>query len=229
MARLYTAGFASVVLDSKPLLAKRERVARGTLVAAADSVREVAREAEKALEAAFAGAGLGKLSRSWQSDAYPRTGPAREPAAEIYPKGQARTRGAVAAYTRGATIKGGSGQFLAIPLPAAGQKMTGRSRVPLTPAEWERRTGLRLRFVYRRNRPSLLVLDEGVLSGKRQVAKLNTARRRATGRNNQTIPIFVLMPQVNVRARVSIDNIMRPFAGRLKAEFAQRVAALKND
>jgi aspartyl-tRNA(Asn)/glutamyl-tRNA(Gln) amidotransferase subunit A len=46
--------------------------------------------------------------------------------------------------------------WLAIPTSAAGKSTRGGR---ITPGEWERRTGLRLRFVYRRRGPSLLVAE----------------------------------------------------------------------
>lgn len=64
----------------------------------------------------------------------------------------------------------------------------------ITPGEWERRRGLRLRFVYRRRGPGLLVAD---------TARINTrgravASRSKTGRGQVTAPIFLLVPQVNL-------------------------------
>ncbi len=77
-------------------------------------------------------------------------------------------------WTEPGEIRGKRGQYLAIPLPAAGSRGRGRN---LTPGEWERAIGITLRFVYRRGRASLLVADEAVLSGKGKVARSNTARR----------------------------------------------------
>ncbi len=197
------------------------------LKAAKESLAVVGKQVERELEAATEAAGLGRLARAWNSTVYPRTGLAEAPAVSIYPKGKTRTLGAILAYSQGAKIVGKRGQYMAIPLPAAGQKRVGRGGgAPLTPGEWERRTGLRLRFVYRRNKPSLLVLDEGVLSGKRAVAKLNTARRRQTGRANTTIPIFVLIKQVTVQKRFDIPSVLRSAPGRLAADFIQRANAI---
>ena len=67
-----------------------------------------------------------------------------------------------------------NGFWLAIPLPAAGKSLRGGR---ITPGEWERRRGLRLRFVYRRMGPSLLV-GERWLNTKGQAVVL----RSKTGR-----------------------------------------------
>jgi hypothetical protein len=216
----------SLVFDSAQLRAAAARFEPDVLRAARASVTTVSRQIEKELEGATAGAGLGRLARAWQSTVYPKNGLADAPSATIYPKGKSRTIGAITAYATGVTIKGTRGQYLAIPTPAAGSRSTGRGKAPLTPGEWERRTGLRLRFIYRRNRPSLLVLDEGVLSGKTGRARLNTARRRETGRGSTTIPIFILIRQVKVQKRFGVSAITSTGDTRLAADFVARVNVL---
>lgn len=70
---------------------------------------------------------------------------------------------------------------------------------PLPPGEWERRRGLRLRFVYRRHGPSLLVA-EGRLNKKGQAV----VSRSKTGRGKVTAPIFLLVPQVKLPKRLNL-------------------------
>jgi hypothetical protein len=69
----------------------------------------------------------------------------------------------------------------------------------LPPSEWERRRGLRLRFVYRRAGPSLLVA-EGRLNTKGQAVM----SRSKTGRGKVTAPIFLLIPQVKLSKRLDL-------------------------
>ena len=69
----------------------------------------------------------------------------------------------------------------------------------ITPGEWERRRGLRLRFVYRRTGPSLLVA-EGRLNRKGQAV----VSRSKTGRGKVTAPIFLLVPQVKLPKRLDL-------------------------
>lgn len=218
--------FMEVTFDSRELIARRERLIPEFLRAARESVQTVTRSAEKNLEEATRSAVAGKLWRAWQSKVYPETGLADNPTSIIFPKGRNRTKGAITAYSEGAAIKGGYGQFLAIPLPAAGQRFTGRGKVPLTPGEWERRTGRRLRFVYRRNRPSLLVADDSMISKSGKGTRAATEKRVAAGRDVSTIPIFVLVPQVNIRARFSIERVLAPYQRRLAADYEQRIAAI---
>jgi hypothetical protein len=97
----------------------------------------------------------------------------------------------VGAHDAGALIRSRSGFWLAIPTPAAGRGSGGKR---LSPAEWERRRGLRLRFVYRPRGPSLLVAE-----GRVNSRGLGVASRAKTGRGAASVPIFLLVPQVKLR------------------------------
>ena len=70
----------------------------------------------------------------------------------------------------------------------------------MTPGEWERRRGLRLRFVYRRRGPSLLVADKARINKRGQAV----ASRSKTGRGQVTAPIFLLVPQVKLPKRLDL-------------------------
>jgi hypothetical protein len=97
-------------------------------------------------------------------------------------------------------IRSARGVFLAIPTEAAGRfgRSASGGRAKITPDGWERRTGLKLRFVYRRGQPSLLVAD-----GARVTSRGLAARsRRKTGQ--ATVVVFVLVPRVALRKRLDI-------------------------
>jgi hypothetical protein len=102
----------------------------------------------------------------------------------------------IGAHDTGPLIRSKSGFRLAIPTPAAGKSTRGGR---MTPGEWERRRGLRLRFVYRRTGPSLLVA-EGRLNTKGQAFVSHSK----TGRGKVTAPIFLLVPQVKLPKRLNL-------------------------
>jgi hypothetical protein len=102
----------------------------------------------------------------------------------------------IGAHDRGPLIRSKNGFWLAIPTAAAGK---GRKGGRMTPGEWERRRGLRLRFVYRRRGPSLLVAD-----GRLNSRGLGVASRSKTGRGKATVPIFLLVPQVKLAKRLDL-------------------------
>jgi len=214
---------ADFIIDGAQIDRAAEKLIRGYLTAGTTAVGNTTRNLERRLEAATRAAVPGKLERAWQSTAFPRSGPARNPASTIWLKGGARTRGALRFWSEPGEIRGKRGQYLAIPLPAAGSRGRGRN---LTPGEWERRTGIRLRFVYRRGRSSLLVADSAVLSGKAKIARANTERRMATGRGSTTIPIFVLLPVVKFRNTVAIQPLINASDGEMAQQFFDAVRAI---
>jgi hypothetical protein len=213
-----------LTIDRRALDAEKERLVRGVLRAGKHTITEATKVLERDLEALTRSAVPGRLWRAWKSDVFPKGAAlAREPVGVVYVNGGARSRGAISFFTRPGRIKGRSGQYLAIPTPAAGSRGRGRD---LTPKEWERRTGAKLRFVYRRGKPSLLVVDEAVLSGKKQVARLNTERRRASGRGNTTIVVFFLVPFVSYGNKIAIDPVVHAAGADLGKDFATRVKSL---
>ncbi len=121
------------------------------------AVTAAMREAGTGLKTAWRGqitsAGLGRrLANSIRTQTFPRASESLDAAALVWSKAP----GIVGAHDTGPLIRSRDGFYLAIPLPAAGKGFRGGK---ITPGEWERRRGLRLRFVYRRRGPSLLVAD----------------------------------------------------------------------
>jgi len=161
------------------------------------AVSAAMREAGTDLKTAWRGqitqAGLGRrLSNSIRSQTYPRSGESLKAAALVWSKAPV----IVGAHDTGPLIRSKDGFWLAIPTPAAGRGLRGGR---ITPGEWERRRGLRLRFVYRRRGPSLLVAD-----GRLNNRGLGVASRSKTGRGRSTVPIFLLVPQVKLSKRLNL-------------------------
>lgn len=164
--------------------------------AVATAMRGAAQDLKTAWRAQIRTARLGsKLANTVRSDSYPKGQPSINAVGLVF----TRAPRIIDAHDRGALIRSSNGFFLAIPTEAAGRGVRGRR---LTPGEWERRTGLRLRLVYRRRGPSLLVADR-VRINKRGRAAVSRAK---TGRNQVTAPIFVLVPQVRLRKRLNLDR-----------------------
>ncbi|PTM75801.1 hypothetical protein C8J29_11021 [Cereibacter johrii] len=171
-------------------------------------MQEEIRAGEKTVSAAMHAAGTG-LKSAWrgqivQAGLGTRLGNSIRLA--TYPKGSASLNAAalvwsnapviVGAHDTGPLIRSKDGFWLAIPTPAAGKSTRGGR---ITPGEWERRTGLRLRFIYRRSGPSLLVAEGRLNSKGRAVAS-----RSKTGRGLATMPVFLLVPQVKLRKRLDL-------------------------
>lgn len=133
-----------------------------------------------------------RLANTIRSKTFPAAGESLEAAALVW----SNAPQIIGAHDTGPLIRSKDGFWLAIPTPAAGKGTRGKA---LTPGEWERRRGLRLRFVYRRGGPSLLVAD-----GRLNSRGLGVASRSKTGRGQSTVPIFLLVPQVKLSKRLSL-------------------------
>lgn len=207
-----------VSIDRAQLQTAADEIIREGLTSLKSAVERHTRGLEQDLETITKAAVPGRLWRAWKSNVFPR-GIARAPLGEVFISGGSRSVGAIEFFSNQGRIAGKSGQFLAFPTAAAGAR--GRKR-DLTPGEWERRNGVLLRFVYRPGkRASFLVLDEGVLSGRNRIGKRNSDRRRATGRGNTTIIIFVLIPFVDFRPRFAIEPAVKRRQDAFAAEVKQ--------
>ena len=168
-------------------------------------VRAVTDGLKTELRRQITGAGLGnRLANTWRGEVYPKSAQSIGAAGFVWSKAPKLVR----IYDEGAVIRSKHGLFLAIPTAAAGRY--GDRRRKITPGAWERIHGQRLRFVYRRGSPGLLVADNARLT-KRGRAAANISRRqraaftRLAGRT--TVPVFVLVPQVTVRRRLDVDGV----------------------
>jgi hypothetical protein len=181
-------------LDVHPDLAAlmQSEIAAGEKAVSA-AMREAGTSLKSAWRSQITGAGLGpRLANSIRSQNFPKSGESLNAAALVWSNAPV----IIGAHDTGPLIRSRDGFWLAIPTPAAGKSTKGGR---ITPGEWERRTGLRLRFIYRRRGPSLLVAEGRLNSKGRAVAS-----RSKTGRGLTTVPIFLLVPQVKLRKRLNL-------------------------
>lgn len=163
-------------------------------------------------------AGLGRrLANSIRGESYPKGTDSLDAAALVWTNAPKL----VGAFETGPVIRSKDGFWLAIPLPAAGLGRFGRK---MTPLEWERRHGMPLRFVYRRGKPALLVADDARLTKRAREARQKRGRRRKDGvlTGAQTVPIFVLVPQVKLRKRLDFQRDVDVVSARLVDRIAAR-------
>ena len=163
------------------------------------AMREAGNSLKTAWRGQITGAGLGRrLANSIRSQTYPKAGESLNAAALVWSK----ARVIVGAHDTGPLIRSRNGFWLAIPTEAAGRGFRGGR---ITPGEWERRRGMRLRFVYRPRGSSLLVADRARINTRGQAV----ASRSKTGRNQVTVPIFLLVPQVKLPKRLELARDAR--------------------
>lgn len=165
-------------------------------------------------------AGLGqRLANSWRDKHYPNQ--KLDAASLIYSKAPQIIR----TFDEGAIIRSKRGRYLAIPTENAPRKGTDGKRI--SPRTFpEHRLGS-LRFVPRRNGPSLLVAEGLRASFSRKSGSLRgfrkaTDRARKTGRGLTTVVMFVLVPQVKLAKRLDVARAAEQWSGRLPAVIDQQ-------
>ena len=190
-------------IDPDIVALMREEIAAGER-AVSTAIREAGAGLKSAWRGQITGAGLGaRLAHSIRSAQYPKGKPSLNAAALVWSKAPV----ILGAHNTGPLIRSKNGFWLAIPTPAAGKSARGGR---ISPGEWERRTGLRLRFIYRRQGPSLLVAE-----GRFNTKGLAVASRSKTGRGLLTAPIFLLVPQVKLAKRLDLARAAEMAVGRI--------------
>jgi hypothetical protein len=158
------------------------------------AMKEAGSDLKTAWREQITSAGLGhRLPRTIRNRTYPKGKDSIDAAAFVW----SNAPEILLAHDKGVLIRSKNGFYLAIPTAAAGK---GRGGARLTPGEWEQRRGMKLRFIYRRGAPSLLVAEK---------ARINTrgtavASRSKTGRGQVSAPIFIMVPQVKLRKRLDL-------------------------
>jgi hypothetical protein len=178
----------------------RERVAKDVTAA----MRRETRQLEKTYEALTISAGLGqRMARTWASRTYP-PGHSLGPAGQIWSKAPK----AMKAFTEGATITPKGGRFLAIPSRETLGLRGGRNQRAPSPADIERRLGVKLVVVERR--------------GKRFLVAPSRDRGRRRGR---LFVAFFLVPRATIRKRMDLAPAAAAALTRIRIALAQAIDA----
>ena len=200
--------------DLDQMLADEVRIAEQVVT---QSIREAIDGLKTELRNQITGAGLGKrLANTWRGEVYPKGQMSIKAAGLVY----SRAPEVVGAHSHGATIRSKDGFWLAIPLPAAGKGPRGKR---MTPGLWEKLRGQRLRFIYRRGKPSLLVAEnQRARQGQRGGFSVVSQKAQATGRGLVTVPMFLLVPQVTLKKKFDIGSASRHWVSTLANRIANR-------
>lgn len=183
------------------------------------------------VRAAGLGRGLANAIRVSDHPTAPRT--SLDAAAVVYAQRGKRGRGGaddiLDAFDKGALIRSSEGFFLAIPTPEVANMRVGRRQAKITPRGFEQATGLPLRFVFRRGKPGLLVVDSARLSKRRGQIKRKGGRRRRDGilTGEQSFVAFILIPQAKLPKKLDFSRDARKWgalAPQLVARELKKVA-----
>lgn len=172
--------------------------------ATTDSIRGASEALKKSWRNEIRRAGLGnRLANAIRSEVYPNGRDSMNAAALVW----SNAPEIISAFNQGVVIRSRKGFAIAVPLPAAGRSPSGER---LSPAAWERQRGIKLRYVSRGRRPPLLVAEDSRVSSK-GLARRKGGRRRKDGilSGAQTVPIFVLVPNVSLKKLLDLQGATR--------------------
>ena len=190
---------AAISGDLRKIMAEEIKAAEDAVTAA---MRQAADGLKADLRRQVTEAGMGqRLANTWRAELYPKGRKSIKAAGFIFTRAPTIIR----AFDQGAVIKSKHGFWLAIPTPAAG---TGARGKRMTPGLWEQMHGSRLRFIYRRGAPSLLVAENmRVRTGKRGGFAKGSASALRSGRGMTSVVMFILVPQVSLKKRLDVDGV----------------------
>jgi hypothetical protein len=199
-----------------------EQVARSVTA----GMREITDGLKEDLRSDVRESGLGqRLANTWRGQTFPRTGESAEAAAYV----SSNAPKLIDAFDRGVTITARNRRFLAIPTPEAGVRQVSKRRSKgstnntLTPAAWERETGVKLRFVPSKNGGGVLVADAFY---RRQAARyqgrksFRAIKEAGPDKGRSFVVIFVLVRQVKLRKRLDIAATAKRWADRVPGAIA---------
>ena len=196
------------------VLADMESEVRSISKAVTAGVKDAGRGLKGDLRKQVIAAGLGpRLARTWRETTYPRGKSSMRAATLVWSKAPQIIR----IFDEGAVIRSKSGLWLAIPTPAAPKRGVGGKRI--NPSNFPEHRFGPLRFVYRRNGPSLLVVDSVRINKSGRVGRrAKGGAYTKTGRMKQgiaTVVMFIMVPQVRLKKRLDVKREAKRWEGRL--------------
>jgi hypothetical protein len=145
--------------------------------------------------------GSQRLANTWRGMAFPGKGKASlGPADLVFSKAPH----IIEAFSQSTTIRGSSGFWLAIPSPEA-MTMRFGSNKRATPHEVEQRLGIKLRFVYRQGKASLLVADKVRRKIGKRTGFAKASKRAIRTGDTESVVMFFLVEQVTLKQRFDLE------------------------
>lgn len=213
---------AKVSIEAEGLAAEIEKeLARDVTASVREGTETLKGLLRGATEQAFKG---NRLPKAWRGKVYPQGQNSVDAAGVVSVRGKAAD--IIETALKATVIRARGGRWLAIPTEAAGKfglkrgangmgatvnKRGARERI--TPGGFERRTGMKLRFVYeggkKGGRRAFLIADQATLGPGRVARPYRTKGRgsRLYGPAGQSFVVFVLVPQITTQKRMDLDLI----------------------
>lgn len=209
--------FKTEIQKFHPFLeAKKDAVARSVTRAMTDVTSGLNSDLREDVK----GAGLGdRLANTWRGETYPKSKDSINAAAFVWSKAPKL----VSAFDLGVAIRGRNRKYLAIPTLEAGVQAGAGKRRRISPESWSRETGVKLRFVSKGNHALLVADAHYVRQPARWRARKNfkpIRQPRLPGAKTYVV-VFILVPQVTLRKRLSVAPHAQDWAGKVQGLLQQ--------
>lgn len=141
-------------------------------------------------------AGLGKrLSNTWRSAVNPKGRNSINASGAVW----STAREIIDSNTKGSTIRGKNGQWIVIPLEAAGKIKRGKDILK----DYQAKHG-RLRFIYGKNGKNSYLVAENMRARKGRRGGFARAGDRAIAKGTvASVPVFLVIPQAKMKKRLN--------------------------
>lgn len=142
------------------------------------------------------GAGLGKrLSNTWRSAVNPKGRNSINASGAVW----STAREIIDSNTKGSTIRGKNGQWIVIPLEAAGKIKRGKDMLK----DYQAKHG-RLRFIYGKNGKNSYLVAENMRARKGKRGGFARAGDRAIAKGTvASVPVFLVIPRAKMKKRLN--------------------------
>ena len=167
-------------------------------------IREATQGLKMSMRRQTTSRGLGpRMANTWRGEVYPKGQNSIRAAGLVYTK----ARKIMAGFEDGAVIRSHKGWWLAIPTPHAPKRGVDGKRI--NPSNFPEGRYGKLRFVYRPQGPSLLVVDKMRASYSRTTGDFRGFRKASDksvkSGHNSTVIMFWLVPQVKLPKLITFE------------------------
>ena len=168
-------------------------------------IREATQGLKMTMRRQVTSRGLGpRMANTWRGEVYPKGQNSIRAAGLVYSK----ARKIMAGFEEATLIRSHNGWWLAIPTPRAPKRGVNGKRI--SPSNFPENRYGKLRFVYRRNGPSLLVVDKMKASHSQKTGALRGFRKAndkaiKTDHGLTTVVMLWLVSQVKLPKLITFD------------------------
>jgi len=185
-----------------------EKYIKDSEKAVQSAVSQATNGLKKELRQQVVSAGLGKrLSNTWRSAVNPKGKNSINASGAVW----STAREIIDSNTKGSTIRGKNGQWIVIPLEAAGKVKRGKNMLK----DWQAKHG-RLRFIYGKNGKNSYLVAENMRARKGKRGGFTRASDKAISKGTvATVPVFLVIPQAKMKKRLDPQSAFNKWSNNL--------------